>query len=75
MSKCILLKPSPSLSGTPHTQFAEGLHFSAFHYNYGEYSGTSEQGTLWVFMIIHVYSSIYTHSNVTKKISNVYDVK
>ena len=33
MSKRILIaaQPSPSISGTVHAQFAEGLHFSAFH--------------------------------------------
>ena len=28
MSNCILLKPSPAISGTAHAQFAEGLHFN-----------------------------------------------
>ena len=28
-----LIAPSPLISGTVHAQFAEGLHFSAFHFD------------------------------------------
>ena len=36
--------PSPLISGTAHAQFAEGLHFSAFHF---VNSSEGESGNGW----------------------------
>ena len=48
-------RPSPSISGTAHAQFAEGLHFSAFHYTCVHFYSNFSIASLYLYKPLLLY--------------------
>ena len=77
-SKCTL-RPSPSISGITLAQFAEGLHFSAFHFVWWQKHGNRWRNrqrhthALSEFQVYHVPTDLLLLSNLAVQSACLYE--